>query len=292
MVRAWRVDSRGRLRGTVIFVAGATGTIGREVVAALVAAAAPVRALVREGRQDALPAGAQAVLGDLNDPGTFAAGLGELDGAFLLSGYERQEETLVALRDAGARRVVLLSSGSVPGEPDNAVTRYHAESEAAVGRSGLAWTFLRPNSFMANTLRWLPQLQEGDVVRDAFGDVPVAVIDPADVAAVAVTALVEGGHDGEALRLSGPEALLPADRLRILGEALGRDLRFVALDDDEARTEMGGAMPEPYVDAFFRFFRGGTVDETTVRPTVEHVLGRPPGTFRAWVAAHVEAFRT
>jgi hypothetical protein len=57
-------------------------------------------------------------------------------------------------------------------------------------------------------------------------------------------------------------------------------------------AKMGEAMPEPYVDGFFRFFQGGTVDETTVRPTVEQVLGRPPGTFRAWEAAHVEAVRT
>ena len=38
---------------------------------------------------------------------------------------------------------------------------------------------------MANTLRWQPQLAAGDVVREPFADVPVAMIDPYDIAAVA-----------------------------------------------------------------------------------------------------------
>ena len=35
----------------------------------------------------------------------------------------------------------------------------------------------------------------------------------------------------------------------------------------------------------------GTVDETTVQPTVEQVLGRPPRSFTQWAEAHADAFR-
>ena len=274
----------------MIFVAGATGNIGSELVRVLVERGEPVRALVRAGREDALPAGAEPVAGDLTDPAGFAAALDGVDGAFLLSGYANEEATLRALRDHGASRVALLSSSSVPGEPDNAVTAYHAASEAAVAASGLAWTALRPSSFMANTLRWIPQLAQGDVVREPFADVPIAVIDPADIAAVAAEALLGGAYDGRALRLTGPEALLPADRARILGAALGRDLRLEPIPDDVARAEMAEQMPAAYVDAFFRFFVDGTVDETVVLPTVEEVLGRPPRTFEAWTEEHARQF--
>ncbi len=51
-----------------VVVAGATGIIGREVVAQLLAAGHPVRGLVR--RADALPEGAEPVVSDLNDPAT------------------------------------------------------------------------------------------------------------------------------------------------------------------------------------------------------------------------------
>ncbi len=274
----------------MIFVAGATGNVGSELVRVLVGRGEPVRALVRAGREDALPAGAEPVAGDLTDPAGFEAALDGVDGAFLLSGYANEEATLRALRDHGASRIVLLSSSSVPGEPDNAVTAYHAASEAAVAASGLAWTALRPSSFMANTLRWIPQLAQGDVVREPFADVPIAVIDPADVAAVAAEALLGGAYDGRALRLTGPEALLPADRARILGAVLGRDLRLEPIPDDVARAEMAEQMPAAYVDAFFRFFVDGTVDETVVLPTVEEVLGRPPRTFEAWARDHAGRF--
>jgi uncharacterized protein YbjT (DUF2867 family) len=274
----------------MIFVAGATGNIGSELVRVLAERGEPVRALVRAGREDALPAGAEPVTGDLTDPAGFEAALDGVDGAFLLSGYANEEATLRALRDHGASRVVLLSSSSVPGEPDNAVTAYHAASEAAVAASGLAWTALRPSSFMANTLRWIPQLAQGDVVREPFADVPIAVIDPVDVAAVAAAALLGGAYDGRALRLTGPEALLPADRARILGAVLGRDLRLEPIPDDVARAEMAEQMPAAYVDAFFRFFVDGTVDETVVLPTVEEVLGRPPRTFEAWARDHAGRF--
>ena len=276
----------------MIFVAGATGNVGGQIVRILADAGDDVGGLVREGRERGLPPGVKPVVGDLNRPETFSGALGRVDAAFLLSGYERQEQTLRALRDAGAERIVLLSSSSVPGgELDNAVTRYHAESEAAVEASGAAWTHLRPSSFMTNTLQLAPQLAAGDLVREPFADVPVAVIDPFDVASVAARALRSSDYEGRALRLTGPEALRPADRVRVLGTVLGRELRFEAKSNDEARAEMSAAMPAEYVDAFFRFFVDGTLDESIVLPTVADVTGRPARSFEQWATDNAGAFR-
>jgi uncharacterized protein YbjT (DUF2867 family) len=276
----------------MIFVTGATGNAGGAVARALLAAGQPVRALVRAGAEAALPAGVEPVIGDLNRPETFAAALTGVRGAFLLSGYDRMSELLGELRAAGAERIALLSSSAAPGgDMSNAIARYHILSETAVRESGLPWTFLQPNSFMSNAFRWLPQLRDGDLVRARFAGVAIATIDPADVAAVAVNALTTDELRGRSLRLSGPEALHPADQVRILGAVLGRELRFEAQSDEIARAEMSAAMPRAYVDAFFSFFVDGTIDETTVLPTVREVLGREPGTFERWAAANVEAFR-
>ncbi len=67
-------------------------------------------------------------------------------------------------------------------------------------------------------------------------DVRVATIDPHDVAAVAAEALTSGGHEGRSYRLSGPESLLPADRVAVLAKVLGRDLRFEGQSDADARA--------------------------------------------------------
>ena len=174
----------------------------------------------------------------------------------------------------------------------NAVARYHILSEQAVRDSGIAWTFIQPNSFMTNTLRWLPQLRAGDTIRLPFANVPIATIDPADIAAVAAAALTTDRHEGHSYRVSGPESLLPAEQVAILAAVLGRDLRFEAQSDEEAHAEMSASMPAEYVDAFFSFFVDGNLDESTVLPTVEEVLGRPPRRFEDWAHEHADAFAT
>jgi uncharacterized protein YbjT (DUF2867 family) len=276
----------------VILVTGATGNAGGGVVNGLLELGADVRGLVREGSESKLPNGVEAAVADLNDPESLRGPLEGVSAIFLLSGYDGIEESLALMRDAGVERVVLLSSSAAPtGDLDNAVARYHILSERAVRESGLPWTFLQPNSFMTNALRWLPQLEDGDTIRAPFADVAISTIHPDDVGAVAARALTTAEHEGRTYRLSGPEGLRPAEQVAILAKFSGRDLRFEAQTNEEARAEMEAAMPKAYVDAFFEFFVDGTVDETTVHPTVKEVTGREPRTFEDWAEANADAFR-
>jgi uncharacterized protein YbjT (DUF2867 family) len=272
----------------VILVTGATGNVGGEVLRALRRAGEPARALVR--RPADLP-GEQAV-GDLDRPESLTAALDGVRAVFLLPGHRDMPGLLERMRQAGVERVVLVSSfAPVAADTRNAISRFMIEAEEAVRESGVSWTVLRPNAFMSNALRWLPQLRAGDVVRDAFGTVPIAPVDPYDIAAVAVRALLDAGHDGLIHPLSGPERSLPGERLAVLGEVLGRDLRFVALTDEEARADMAArGVPEEYIEAFFAFYADGTLDESRIHPTVEEVTGTPPRTFRQWATAHRAAF--
>jgi uncharacterized protein YbjT (DUF2867 family) len=274
-----------------ILVTGATGNVGGALVRALRGGGVDVRALARDPARASFPDGVETVAGDLTRPADWAGALDGVDGVFLLAGYEGMTDLLSLARNAGVRRAVLLSGSTVEGDDlDNAVAAYHVQAEADVRASGLEWTFLRPNSFMTNALEWADQLRAGDVVRAPFAGVHVAMIDPADIAAVAAHALAESDLGGRALRLSGPESLAPGDRVRILGEVLGRDLRYDAQSDAEAAAQMHATMPAAYADAFLSFFALGTLDESVVQPTVRDVLGREPSTFAAWVRAHRDAF--
>jgi uncharacterized protein YbjT (DUF2867 family) len=259
----------------MILVTGVTGNVGGAVAGALVAAGKPVRGVSRSGGVD------------LNDPATVP--FDGVTAAFFMSGYPA--ELFTAARDAGVQRAVLLSGSSAEnGDRTNAVSRYMMDSEDALKASGLRWAILRPHAFFSNALRWLPQLREGDVIRESFPGVPCTAVDPADIAAVAAAALDDGDHAGQTYRLSGPEPLLIADRVRILGEALGRPLTLDPFSDEEARAEMSKTMPQAYVDAFMAFYAEGTLDESMVLPTVERVTGRPPRTFAAWAREHAREF--
>jgi uncharacterized protein YbjT (DUF2867 family) len=274
----------------MILVTGATGNIGRELIGALAERGEQVRAVARQP-VDRLPPGVEQVVADLNSPDSMRTALAGVRGLFLLPGYQNMPGTLDEAKQAGVEQVVLVSSSSVDGgDPGNAVTRYMMDSEAAVRASGLAWTFLRSFGFMSNTLQWVPQLQARNVVRAPWAGVPIAMIDPYDIATVAAVAFTSAGHGGRHYTLSGPEALRPADRVRILGQVLGRDLTFEGQPDDEARAEMSNSMPAEYVDAFFSFYSEGTLDESGVRPDVTDVTGRPPRPFRQWAQAHASMF--
>jgi uncharacterized protein YbjT (DUF2867 family) len=236
----------------MILVTGATGNVGGEVVRALAEQGQEVGALSRKPPQVPWPDGVQSVIGDLGEPDSFAASLPGVTAAFLMAGYPNEADLLRRLAEAGAQRVVLLSANSaVHGDLENVVSRYHVLSERAVRESDLGWTLLRPVSFMSNTLQWTGQLQDGDQVEEPFADVPVAVIDPGDIAAVAAQALITGDHDGATYRLTGPQRLYPSDRAQILSTVLGRSIRFLPQDDDTARATLRARMEPPYIDAFF-----------------------------------------
>ncbi len=226
----------------------------------MVRALADVGEVRAPSRRGTPVAGAVPVTGDLGDRASVAEAWRGVDAVFLPAGYPDVPGLLADMRAAGVRRVVLLSTGAVVGgDVDNAVTRFNLVSEAALRDAGLGWAVLRPSGFMSNALAWSPL---ADVVREPFADVPVAVIDPADIGAVAARALTDPELEGRSLRLTGPEA----------------------------RARLGSVMPAEYVDAFFRFSRGGEYDDSRVTTTVPDLLGRPARTFRQWSEVHAGAF--
>jgi uncharacterized protein YbjT (DUF2867 family) len=275
----------------MFLVTGATGNVGGALVQALAGAGERVRALVRGGKEHTPPAGVELVVGDLDRPETLSSAFAGVSGVFLLPGFQDMPGVLAQARRAGVERVVLLSGASADGgDMTNAISRYMMVSEAAVREGGVPWTIVRSVSFMTNTLEWAPQLRAGDVVRAPFAGVRLAMIDPNDIAAAAAVTLTSAGHEKRHYKVTGPQSLLPADRVRILASVLGRDLRFEGQPDAEARAEMSRTMPAKYVDATFRFFADGTLDESKVLPTVQQLTGRPPRTFEQWARAHVDAF--
>ena len=117
-----------------------------------------------------------------------------------------------------------------------------------------------------------------------------APIDLDDIAAVAATALLEEGHTGRAYELTGPETITRGDRVRLIGEALGRDIPFVELTHDEVVRELSKVMGE-YTGWYFDVVAALAEAPQRAVMTVEDVTGRPATTFAQWAVAHADQFR-
>ncbi|HEV7896787.1 MAG TPA: SDR family oxidoreductase [Planosporangium sp.] len=276
----------------MILVTGATGNVGRQVVNQLLDAGEKVRAISRDPARAGLPAEVEVLRADLGEPDTLPAALRGVDRAYLFPVSGRLDGFLAAARDARLDRIVLLSSLAVTFDPLDPIGQAHAGCERAVADSGLPWTFVRPGAFMANDLAWAPAIRAGDVVRGPYGDAATAPIDERDIAAVAVRALLDEGHAGRAYELSGPESLTTVDRVRLIGEAIGRDLRFEEQAPEEARRQMAGyGVPPAIVDALLAMFASAVGTTAPVLPAVEEVTSRPPYRYARWVERHAADFR-
>ncbi|MGM1063683.1 NAD(P)H-binding protein [Saccharothrix sp. Mg75] len=280
------------MRGEVL-VTGATGNVGAQVVRGLLAAGEVPRALSR--RADAgLPDGVEVVRGHHFDPATLEAALVGVDRVFLVWPAFTADAADAVAGVIGARRVVLLSSGAVVDgveEQPHPIGRFHAEVERAVARAGAGWTFLRPHGFAANTRAWAPDVRAGDVVRGAYGRSAATAIHEADVAAVAVRALTEDGHAGARYELTGPEVLTKVEQVRVIGEVVGRPLRWEELSREEERARSLSWLPGSVVDAVLDGQAAMVHRPLPPTRTVEEVTGTPARPFREWVADHVDDFR-
>ncbi|WP_327358695.1 SDR family oxidoreductase [Streptomyces sp. NBC_01304] len=281
----------------MILVTGATGKVGRQVVAQLRDAGVGVRALVRDPQSAALPAGVELARGDLTDAQSVQRAAEGVDAVFLvwpLPAVEGAYDVLAAV-EKHAGRVVHLSAHGVPdddsGEPEPGILGTHTAIERAIRGSGLEWTLLRAGGFAANTLGWAEQIRGGDVVRGAHARATRSLIHEADIAAVAVRALTTDELVGAAPHLTGPQALTQAEQVRTIGEVLARGLEFEEIGEAEAAAayEAQGLPPE-YAQGIVAAHRHMVAEPETVSPAVERITGRPGRTYREWVADHVADF--
>ncbi|WP_067832204.1 SDR family oxidoreductase [Actinomadura kijaniata] len=285
-----------------ILVTGATGQIGRRVVDRLVRARVPVRAISRAPENAALPRDVRVVRGDLTDPDSLDGALDGVERVYLFPVAATAKEVARKFAAAGARRVVTLSSGAVEGGYD---TDFHLPVEQAVEASGLEWTHVRPGEFMLNKLWiWGPSIRAEGVVRDPFPDATWCPVHEDDIADVAAAALLEDGHAGRAYTLNGPEFLSVRDQVRIIGEALGREIRLERVTPERAREiyRRQGGFAADNADFLLGFedYSGapavpedrGALDLSAFGPlpTAEAVTGRAR-TFAEWARDHAGDLR-
>ncbi len=284
----------------MILVTGSTGKIGQEVVSRLLDRHAEVRAFVRDAAKGARLLGPKVQLaeGDLNDAASMERALLGVDTVFLLSNANGAQE--MALIDqavkAGVKRLVKISS--IGASPESAISlgRTHAEVEAKLRASPLAWTILQPGMFAQNLLMSAQTIRGEGRFFGAYGEGKIAPIDVRDIAEVAVLALTTEGHEGKTYRLTGPEALTHRLLAEKLSAATGKKIEYVNLPADVVREGMKKAfaasgMPLWLADDLVKMQEGiASGGAGMVTDEVPRLLGRPARTFDDFARDQAAAF--
>jgi len=282
----------------MILVTGGTSLIGSEVLRLLSRAGVPARGLVQNpSRAQALP-GITWIQGDLAKPETLDSVFAGCTRLFLMIGNvadaaELQRHAIAAARQAGVLHVVKLSAFGASAHSNSTIGRMHHQIEQELQESGVSWTMLRPHHFMQNLLGQADNIIKDGVVYSSSGDGKIPFVDTRDIAAVAAVTLTGPGHTGKKYVITGGEALSYRQATEILGEAIGRPLRFVDEPVDEARARLTRAgQPSWLVDsllAIAAYQRAGGPTEL-ITSVVADLTGKPPRTFAAFARDSAAAF--
>jgi uncharacterized protein YbjT (DUF2867 family) len=241
--------------------------------------------------------GVEFVRADFDDPASVRRALDGVDRAFLVTNSTERAEAqqlgfVQVARAAGLQHIVYLSQLHAAAESPVRYLRYHAVVEDAISRSGMAFTHLRPNLYMQGLLGFRGSIvAEGRFFAPA-SDARVSIVDVRDIAAVAVRALTEMGHEWKAYDITGPEALTHAEMAAQLSDALGRQVTFVDVPDAAMREALAGlGVPDWHADGLiedYAHYRRG--EAAAVSSAVQDVTGRPPRTFAGFARDYRQAF--
>src|SRR3954469_14572383 len=289
----------------VIAVTGATGALGARVADRVLAGAAAADATVRLVVRDAARAPRLPGAAITEFPGGYADGEGFRDALagvhtlYLVSPAEaedRLQQHLTAVHAAaaaGVQRIVYTSFlGAGRPEPVFTLGRHHHATERAIAESGVRWTALR-HSMYADFVPFFA-VPEGDraVIVAPAGDGRASFVSRDDCADVDAAVLLDdsGQFDGQALDVTGPEALSLAKAATVLAEVTGRPAEYRDQTVEEAwATRRPSGHPDWEIEGWVTSYLAIAAGElAAVSDVVPRIAGHPALTVEEHLRRHPE----
>ncbi|MGZ6779146.1 MAG: NmrA family NAD(P)-binding protein [Mycobacterium sp.] len=274
-----------------ILVTGATGNVGRPLVNLLAAAGARVRAVTRDSASARFPADVEVV----SSP---AAGLSGASAVFLNSRALGDGLATIVdrARREGVARLVALSAINADDDFSRQPSRFRGDRNKEVEQyavdSGLEWVSLRPTVFATNFFgMWARQIRAGDVVSGPYAAASTSPIVDADISAVAAHALLTDDLLGRKVPLTGPQALTNTELVGVIGDVLGRSLRYQEVPPELVRRRfIDLGFSAEFADGYIALLEATVSKPALVTNEVEKILGRPPQTFADAIRPHRDLF--
>lgn len=284
------------VNGMKVLVTGATGNTGYGLVPALCQAGVAVRALVRDEMKAGLlkRAGAEIVVGDLDQPETIAPAVEGVDKVYLLTwngpSQARQVQNVIDVACQAGRPYLVRHSAW--GSPKSRIITQIAQAEEAVKASGLPWTIIKPTFFMQNVVMGAQTVAADGTIYWNMGDGKLAMIDVRDIVDVAVAVLTGEEHQGKSYILTGPEAISFHDVAATFSNLLNKEVRYVNVPSEAACQSMVSmGFPEWVAQGYAELSEGfskGFASQPT--ENVAALTGHPARSFAQFASDYAEIF--
>ncbi|CAM3401604.1 SDR family oxidoreductase [Hydrogenibacillus schlegelii] len=240
----------------MIAVTGATGKLGRLVIASLlqrIPANEIVAAVRNPGKAAELAAqGVTIREADYTRPATLEAAFAGIDKLLLISSSEigqrvqHHRNVIDAARRAGVKLFVYTSLLHADTSQIN-LAEEHRQTEAAIRASGLPYVILRNGWYTENYEDTVRSAVQNGVLVGSAGDGRISSASRADYAEAAAVVLTSEGHEGKVYELAGDEAWTMDDLAREISRQVGRDIPYRNVDPGEyASLLTRSGIPEAY----------------------------------------------
>jgi uncharacterized protein YbjT (DUF2867 family) len=206
---------------------------------------------------------------------------------------ETQNTFIDAAKAAGVRHVIKFSGLDARRDTTFPFGLMHKDVEEHLEQSGLAWTHLRPTGFMQEYLREAPSIIHDGAFYMPLGDVRLNPVDLVDVGRVAYLLLRDGGHEGEQIAVTGPEALTMAEIADRISRATGRKVGYLPISPDARRRALiAHGIPAEFADALDKQveerLKGGI--ESRVDLSAHRLFNVKPTNFLEFARRNAKAF--
>lgn len=278
-------------------ITGATGSLGRLVVEALLNQNVPAGQIVATGRDlakiaDLAERGVQVRPVDYNEPESLRQAFKGAEKVLLISGsevgqrIEQHRNAINAAKEAGAALIAYTSVANA----DNTgmqLAAEHQATEEVLRASGVPFTLLRNSWYLENyTGQLAVHLQHGAVLGSA-GEGKVSAAARADYAQAAAAVLLKEGQAGKVYELGGDQAFTLNDLAAEITAVTGQPVRYQDLPAEQyTKVLQDAGLPEAYAailaDSDLGIARG---DLLVTGSDLSSLIGRPTTPLREAVQA-------
>jgi NAD(P)H dehydrogenase (quinone) len=296
MVLLHNISTRFKRSFIMIVVTGATGQLGRLVIASLLknVPAAEIVAAVRnvEKARDLAESGIQVRYADYSQPASWDEALKGADKVLLISSSEigqraNQHRTVIDAAKRSGVKLLAYTSVLHAGTSPLGLAAEHRETEILLSASGVPFVLLRNGWYTENYTAGVPAALAHGGVYGCAGDGRISSAARADYAEAAAAMLTSDNQAGRVYELAGDTSYTLTELAAEISRQSGRNIGYVNLPEAEYKNVLVKAglpevIAELLADSDTGASKGALFDDSR---QLSKLIGRPTTSLATAIAA-------